>query len=307
MKRISPLWGLLALLLAYGLVAWWWFLKSPAPVAYVIDENDMLFIEGGTYTMGASSAEEDMDYDNEKPAHTVTLSSFYLSKYVVTIGKFAQFVQETGYLTDAETGQGLDGEGMWYGSWTQSGNKQVFKRNCNWRYDEQGNLRDSLATDFPVLHVTQNDAMAYCNWLATKTGKPYRLPTEAEWEYAARGGNLRTPTLYSGSDLIDEVAWYAANSGGKVHPVGLKKPNELGLYDMSGLVWEVCLDAYLPYPAEPQVNPCPKGDGFVANCATRGGSWTRYPSYARVSSRIFYSPFNRGGGMGFRVAYSAEM
>lgn len=308
MKRISPLWGILSLLIAFGLVALWWYMQSPAPYASVIEENDMIFIEGGTFTMGASTSEEDMGYEEEKPAHTVTVSSFYLSKYVVTVGKFAQFVQETGYLTNAETGLSPSGDSTLFGSWVRSGDRQFFSKKINWRYDEQGILRDSLATDYPVLHISRNDAIAYCNWLATKTGKPYRLPTEAEWEFAARGGNQMTPTLYSGSNLFDEVAWCSNNSDEKMHRVGLKKPNELGLYDMSGLVWEICLDAFLPYPAEPQVNPSPKVNAHMRNSyVARGGSWTRYPSYVRVTSRMSYLTFNRGGGMGFRVAYSAEM
>lgn len=270
---------------------------------------EMVYVKGGTFTMGASQEQIDMGYDNEKPAHEVTLSSFYMGKYPVTVAQYARFVDETGYLTEAERGNCKFLGKPWYGTYVVGANGvTVMCETSNWRCDVNGKIRDSSTYNHPVAHIGQRDAMAFCEWLSGKEGKTYRLPTEAEWEYAARGGVKSTPTLYSGSDILDEVGWYINNSDRTTHPVGMKKPNELGIYDMSGLVWEWCSDFYTTYSSEPQTNPkgpeSAEDDRMRVIC--RGGTINRYESYCRVSNRSPFQRINRSSGSGFRVVCEEE-
>ena len=132
-----------------------------------------------------------------------------------------------------------------------------------------------------------------------KTGRTFRLPTEAEWEYAARGGNKSRGYKYSGSNNIDEVAWYECNSGVETHPVKGKKANELGLYDMSGNVWECCNDWYGEYSRGAQTNP--KGPNNGSYRVLRGGSWCSGERYCRVSDRDSDAPGDRNDVIGFRL------
>ncbi|MBK7407428.1 MAG: SUMF1/EgtB/PvdO family nonheme iron enzyme [Saprospirales bacterium] len=148
-------------------------------------------------------------------------------------------------------------------------------------------------------------ALAYANWLNEKNpGANYRLPTEAEWEYAARGGQkgLKNNFLYSGSDNLEEVGWYDLNSSNDTKPVGGKKPNELGLHDMSGNVWEWCADWWDGgYSFEAQTNP--KGPNSGLYRVLRGGSWNvSFTGNCRVSLRDGDVPDDRGGNIGFRLA-----
>ena len=153
----------------------------------------------------------------------------------------------------------------------------------------------------PVERVSWNDIQAFLRKLNAKTGKTYRLPTEAEWEYAARGGNKSRGYKYSGSNTIDEVAWYSSNSGSKTHPVGTKKPNELGIYDMSGNVWEWCQDSWHGnYNGAPTDGSAWGGNG--SSRVYRGGSWSHSASSCRVAIRINYAPSDGYYGLGFRVA-----
>jgi formylglycine-generating enzyme required for sulfatase activity len=151
----------------------------------------------------------------------------------------------------------------------------------------------------PVEYVSWNDVQLFISKLNQLTGKTYRLPTEAEWEYAARGGKNSQGFTYSGSNQIDVVAWYSSNSGDKTHIVGDKRANELGLYDMTGNVWEWCSDWYGGYSTSAQTNP--KGPISGDNRVFRGGSWYFAVTYCRLSHRLRIGPEDRDHRIGFRL------
>lgn len=153
--------------------------------------------------------------------------------------------------------------------------------------------------DLPVEQVSWEDAQEFVKRLNHKTGRTFRLPTEAEWEYAARGGKKSRGYKYSGSDNIDEVAWYKDNSGQRTHPVKEKKANELGLYDMSGNVWEWCQDWFGEYSGDAQFNP--QGPSSGADRVRRGGGWRSLARSCRVSSRSNYALAHHYSGLGFRL------
>jgi formylglycine-generating enzyme required for sulfatase activity len=253
---------------------------------------DIAFISGGSFTMGSSSGQSD-----ETP-HTVSVGSFSMMKHEVTVAQFKQFIDDTGYQTDADKRTGG------YGSYIWDGSSWVKKDGVNWKCGVSGSLRPQSEYNHPVIHVSWNDAMAYAQWLSRKTGKTWRLPTEAEWEFAARGGtstSLSNPTTYAGSNSIDEVAWYSSNSGSKTQPVGQKKPNGFGLYDMSGNVWEWCADWYSSdyYKSSPSSNPLGPSSG--SNRVLRGGGWSGNAGLCRVSYRYYYDPEIRSDNYGFRL------
>lgn len=178
----------------------------------------------------------------------------------------------------------------------------------------------------PVINVSWNNSIKYCNWLSEKEGLPiayykdgslldennrkteditrvkgYRLLTEAEWEYSARGGNKSMGYKYAGSNNLESVAWYANNSGDVTHELGQKRENELGLYDMSGNVWEWCSDWYDEkyYSKSTTVNPYNKGG---SNRVDRGGTWGHSATYIRVAYRDYNSPTTTSIDLGFRIA-----
>ena len=222
-------------------------------------EFKMIKVEGGTFSMGATSEQTDYDRD-EKPVHSVTLSDYYIGETEVT--------QE---LWEAVMGS----------------NPSEFTGN---------NQR-------PVEMVSWDDCQKFIKKLNLLTGKEFRLPTEAEWEYAARGGkhNKNYVYKYSGSNNHDEVAWYRDNSGSKTHPVKTKKANKLGLYDMSGNVWEWCNDWFGVYQSYSQTNPT--GPSTGENRVLRGGSWNYPVSCMRVSNRLRdYSSGDRLSYGGLRLA-----
>jgi sulfatase modifying factor 1 len=164
------------------------------------------------------------------------------------------------------------------------------------------NFKDCGA-NCPVEQVSWNDTQDFIRRLNGKTGKSYRLPTEAEWEYAARSGGQREK--YSGGNDLDRVAWYNANSGGKTHTVGTKAPNGIGLYDMSGNVWEWCQDWYGEkyYNDSPRSNP--QGPSSGQYRVLRGGSWDNRPEYVRAAYRVWSEPADRNNNNGFRLSLSA--
>ena len=164
---------------------------------------------------------------------------------------------------------------------------------------------------YPIYEVSYDDIVnIFLPRLNKITGKQFRLPTEAEWEYAARGGNRSQGYKYSGSNNIDDVAWYWANSSNTTHPVGTKAPNELGLYDMSGNVWEWCSDWYSDwygssyYSSSPSTNPT--GPSTGSDRVGRGGSWGSSAGYCRVSIRGSDDPGYRYSSIGFRLAISLK-
>jgi len=161
-------------------------------------------------------------------------------------------------------------------------------------------------SDCPVEGVSWDDVQEFLRRLNDKMGEKYRLPTEAEWEYAARGGNKSKGYQYSGSNSISSVGWYEDNSVNKIHPVGQKEPNELGLYDLSGNIVEWCQDRYDKkyYATSPASNP--KGPERGRYRISRGGSWISPGGYCRVAIRSYSRPGSRIVNLGFRVARSSQ-
>ena len=252
---------------------------------------EWIWVEGGTFRMGCTE-EQSNCYENEKPVHEVYLDGFYMSKYEVTVAQFAQFVKETGYQTDAEKA------GF---SWILVEGKWKTGRGINWRYNGRNEIRPEGEYNHPVIHVSWNDASAFCKWLSKKIGTAVGLPTEAEWEYAARGGQKSRGFKFSGSNDPDAVAWYCLNADGNTHPVGQKQPNELGLYDMSGNVYEWCLDWYDPtyYSRSPYKNPTGPSSGFFR--VVRGGAWSNCEEELRVSIRTLGRMKTTNSAFGFRI------
>ena len=249
-------------------------------------QEELIAVGGGKFTMGGS------EYDNERPIHSVWVDDFRISKFLITVHDFEEFIKDTAYVTDAEK------EGWSYvyrnGGWEKG-------RGVTWRYNVCGRKRKAAEDTHPVIHVSWEDAAAFCEWADG------RLPTEAEWEYAARGGSLTRGYQYSGSDNPAEVGWYRANSHSRTHPVGQKKANELGIYDMSGNVWEWCSDYFSPtyYQHSPSHNPSGPTEGIAR--VLRGGTWHYDPDALRVSNRDFDIPNSRGANTGFRICRNVAL
>lgn len=228
---------------------------------------DMVYVEGGTFQMGATS-EQGSDYDSdERPVHSVTLSDYYIGKFEVT-------------------------QGLWEKVMGTTIRQQRDKANSDW-------LLYGVGSDYPMYYVNWEEAQEFCTRLGQLTGKNYALPTEAQWEYAARGGVKSRGYKYSGSNTIGNVAWYGDNSSSSTHPVATKQPNELGLYDMSGNVWEWCSDWKGYYSSESQSNPTGPSTGSAR--VLRGGSWFSDARRCRVSDRHHDDPSYRYLNFGFRV------
>jgi formylglycine-generating enzyme required for sulfatase activity len=246
-----------------------------------IDSLGMVFVEGGHFQMGCDTCL----IDEEGPRHDVEIRNFYMDKTEVTYAQFSKFIEATRYKTDAER-EGTSSI-LVDGKWEK-------REGVNWRFDVMGNKRPLTDDNLPVAHVSWYDAREYAKWI----GK--RLPTEAEWEFAARGGKLSRNYKYSGSNDFNEVAWCQENSGNQCHPVATKKPNELGLYDMSGNVTEWCSDWYETdyYKHTLRNNPTgPQGGSIVV---LRGGGWNDEPSELRITARFNSYPLYWYGGIGFR-------
>ena len=225
---------------------------------------NMVKVEGGTFTMGANDNDTEAEYD-ERPAHQVTLSSFSIGQTEVT-------------------------QALW---------QAVMDFNPSSFRSAHG-YADDLSR--PVENVSWYDCQAFITEMTLLTGKTFRLPTEAEWEYAARGGNMSRGYKYAGSNNIDDVAWYnntGDNLGDQTHLVATKAPNELGLYDMSGNVEELCQDWYGEYSDEAQTNPT--GPDWGLGRVIRGGNWNQDANRCRVSFRNGIAPSGGINTVGLRV------
>jgi len=247
---------------------------APKPKQELIPAIEMVLVKGGTFTIGCLPAEESDCDHNSIPAHQVTLSDYYIGKYEVT-------------------------QKQW---------REIMGVNIRGQRDMESEQLPlyGLGDDYPMYYVSWYDAQEFISRLNEKTGKKYRLPTEAEWEYAARGGNQSRGYKFSGSNAIEEVAWYDGNSGEGgssnlvAHPVGKKKENELGIHDMTGNVWEWVSDLYGAYGDSPQKNPKGPETGWLH--VLRGGSWFYHARPMLVSFRGNNDPMTRAGHIGFRLA-----
>ncbi len=234
------------------------YTELPAEQKAIIQNliNNMVPVEGGTFMMGATPEQGNYNYvEDAKPAHKVTLPSFFIGKYEVT--------QE------------------------------------EWEAVMDGNPSSHKSAKLPVEFVNWYDSQEFIRKLNQMTGKHFRLPTEAEWEYAARGGIRSRGYKYAGSDNLNDVAWYSVNSDLETHPVGQKKPNELGLYDMSGNVYEWCQDWYGDYSSSSQTNPSGQDSGsfrvYRSSCCI-------IVEDCRVWVRGRIEPGRRLNYLGFRLA-----
>ncbi|MBD5390380.1 formylglycine-generating enzyme family protein, partial [bacterium] len=231
----------------------------------------MVAVQGGTFMMGATEEQGDDATDAEMPVHAVTLDGFYIGKYEVT-------------------------QAQW---------KAVMGKTIGSQTDKYQGILRGVGDSYPMYYVSWEEAVSFCEKLSEMTGRKYRLPTEAEWEYAARGGQQADGTKYAGSNTIGDVAIFGYNSNrGATFPVGIKQPNGLGLYDMSGNVWEWCSDWYYGcynYRGSSAVNP--QGPSSGSQRVVRGGSWSNDAQYCRVSHRGSLTPRWSGASdrVGFRV------
>ncbi len=257
-------------------------------------------IPAGTFSMGSPDSDKHADA-NEKPQHRVRITRpFYLGIHEVTRGQFRQFVHDANYRTEGET----DGKGGF--GW----NEQAKNYEQNPRFTWQNPSCFDQTDEHPVVQVSWSDAQAFVSWLSRKEGKTYRLPTEAEWEYACRA-NAPNATRYSFGDdpaSLSAFAWYGGNSGGKTHPVGEKPPNSFGLFDMHGNVAEWCSDGYGAdyYKESPRDDP--SGFSGAIGRVFRGGAWWGLPpDYgAQSAARKWGAPEFREQTLGFRVALVAD-
>ncbi|MEM8527384.1 MAG: SUMF1/EgtB/PvdO family nonheme iron enzyme [Bacteroidota bacterium] len=246
---------------------------------------EMVFVEGGTFIMGCQDGRDSDCEENEKPAHKITLNNFYIGKYEVTVEEYLAFVDAT----SSHYPWWLEKESIYN---IETGTKKNV-------YKELGYGKN--ASKLPIVGVSWRDATAYCRWLQKQTGKNYRLPTEAQWEYAARGGQRSLSYQYSGSNSLSEVAYYPENSNDRPHDVGSKKANELNLYDMSGNVMEQCNDYYSYHKNSSKNNTT--NNSSTKRRAIRGGSWNNDASLCRIAYRYGSSEHSRGINAGFRVVY----
>lgn len=245
------------------------------------DSFVMVYVEGGQFSMGCTNDQQGGCESNESPAHFVTLSDYYIGETEVT-------------------------QALWQAVMGTS----IYQQRD--REDSSLSLY-GVGSNYPMYYVNYSEIEEFCgrlnNLLRSQLpqGYKFRLPTEAQWEYAARGGKKDRPSLYAGSDYIGEVAWYKGNSNASTHPVKTKEPNELGIYDMSGNVWEWCADWYNSsyYSSSPTNNPKNlSSDSFRSD---RGGGWDFDAAGCRVAFRGYASPDSRFKYRGFRLVLVQEV
>ena len=227
----------------------------------------MIWVEGGDFLMGCTSEQGgDCDSD-EQNVRRVTVDGFYIGMLEVTQSQWEKVVGTSIYQQKSQAG---------------------------------GDSTPGTGPDYPMYYVSWDEAMEFCRLLSNKTGRTYTLPTEAQWEYAARGGNKNEGAKYAGSNMIDAVAWYTDNSGSSTHIVGSKRANALGICDMSGNVWEWCkdwyADSYVSYDTNNPVGPSSGSDRVL-----RGGSYKSSVGRCRVALRAYNGQTTRHTHNGFRV------
>lgn len=251
-------------------------LFQPAPVVvengFAEHVNGAVFVmkevKGGTFPMGVAKKPEEATELNEYPQHKVQLDDFYILDCEVTQGQWKAIMGTT-----------------------------VSRQAQKYGYKAERGVGD----DYPMYYVSWNEAMDFCTRLSELTGKTFRLPTEAEWECAARGGVETEECRYSGGNLIYNVAWMSGNAGSRTHKVKGKSPNALGLYDMSGNVWEWCCDWFGGYSKKAAVSP--EGPETGTQRVLRGGSYHDDATECRVTNRGCHSPKKVSSNIGFRIVY----
>lgn len=221
----------------------------------------MVFVDGGTFEMGATAEQAKDAANTERPVRRITMSPYYIGMFEIT--------------------------------------QEQWKKVMGTTVQDLGHDMRGVGEDFPMYYVSWDDAMEFCQKLSEQSGKTYTLPTEAQWEFAARGGVYSKKTKYSGSPYANVVSWNADNSVKKTHAVGTKAGNELGIYDMCGNVWEWCLDWYGDYRVYDTSDP--QGAASGTTRVNRGGSWLSSAKFCRVSTRDNDRPTLRGNNLGFRV------
>ena len=227
----------------------------------------MIWVEGGEFMMGCTSEQGSDCDDDEKNVRRVTVDGFFIGMLEVTQSQWEKVMGTSIYQQTTKAG---------------------------------GSEPYGVGPNHPINCVSWDEAMEFCRLLSNKTGKTYTLPTEAQWEYAAKGGKKADGTKYAGSNMIDAVAWYTNNSGSSTHPCGTKQANSLGIYDMSGNVWEWCKDWYSNSYANYDTNN-PSGPSSGSYRVFRDGCWSSKAVGCRVTNRNYYSPHNRCCQLGFRV------
>lgn len=236
----------------------------------------MIKVAGGSYRMG------------EKKDHKVNIQDFHIGQYPVTNSQFAHFLEAYG--SDKVLSGKFEGEELIREyDWGLGKKKGLWKVNKGYEYH-------------PVIGVSWYGAVMYCEWLSEQLGQTYRLPSEAEWEYSAKGGEFSNDFLYAGGNNLKEVGWNYKNSHKETKRVGLKLPNELGLYDMSGNIWDWCTDNwqddYRKIPVDGSPLELKKEDIRVV----RGGSWIFGVNHCCVSYRAGGDARLRNNNLGFRVS-----
>lgn len=261
---------------------------------------EFIFVKGGCYPMGNTFEgiegktspyhprylEDYTPETHDERVHEVCVRDFYLGKCEVTNGQYRRFVLETGsHLPEWEEPES---------------NHNIYTGGSDY-YAAMGNAL--TADDHPVVGISWHDAAAFTNWLSEKTGRSFRLPTEAQWEFAARsGGKVEKWAGTNDLSSLPKHAWLADNANGKTRAVGQKLPNGLGLYDMSGNVWEWCQDWYDDHYYRNSPRNDPQGPPVGTTRVLRGGSWISIPATVRAANRDWGYPESRTSIYGFRVA-----
>jgi len=266
------------------------------PDGYIVQPviPEMIFVKGGSFQMGSNKNK------HERPIHSVTVSDFYIGKYEVTQKEWKNFMYNnpSHFIWGKVIGNGFLGISSIFNKVDLLDNPVD---NVRW-YDVVKFCNKKSKAEGLELCYTGSGRNMICNFNANG----YRLPTEAEWEYAARGGNKSKDYKYSGSNTIGDVAWYDNNSNRKTHAVGEKQPNELGIYDMNGNVWEWCNDWYDKKYYNKSPNHNPKGADSGSFRIFRGGSWSSYTHNCEVTLRDWHLPNKSFINCGFRIVKSVK-